>query len=199
LHTDENSHLEPVRYGKGSSFFRTLTIPSIHNKFALFRIFGIFGLILKQPIKFLKTLFANNYAKRSTVLLFMQTLDSTLRIKRGKFTRMKTVTEDGEKPKAFIPEAKILGEKFGKIVNGIPYANITDVLLGTPTTAHILGGSVMGENIQKGVIDKDCKVFGYKNMMVCDGSMISANPGVNPSLSITAISEYAMSKIPNKA
>ena len=198
LHTDENSHIEPVRYGEGSSFFRALTIPTVHNKFALFRIIGILGLIIKKPIKFLKTLFAKNYAKRTTVLLFMQTLDSTLRIKRGTFTRMKSVTEDGKKPSAFIPEAKNLGNRFGKIVNGIPYANFTDSLLGSPTTAHILGGAVMGKDKNEGVIDKDCNVFGYKNMMVCDGSMISANPGVNPSLSITAITEYTMSKIPNK-
>ena len=197
LHTDNNSHLEPVRYGEGSSFFRMLTVPTIHNKFALFRIFGIIGLILKQPLKFLKTMFTKSYAKRTIVLLFMQTLDSTLRIKRGNFTRMKSVTEQGKKPNAFIPEAMELGKKFGKMVKGIPYANITDVLLGTPTTAHILGGAVMGKNASEGVIDKNCNVFGYKNMMVCDGSMISANPGVNPSLSITAISEYAMSKLPN--
>ncbi|PQB08768.1 hypothetical protein BST83_01965 [Polaribacter filamentus] len=82
LHTDENSHLEPVRYGEGSSFFRTLTIPTIHNKFVVFRLLGMFGIILKQPLRFLKTVFAKNYAKRTTVLLFMQTLDSTLRIKK---------------------------------------------------------------------------------------------------------------------
>ncbi|WP_397363287.1 GMC oxidoreductase [Olleya sp. R77988] len=199
LHTDENSHLEPVRYGEGSGFFRALTIPTIHNRFALFRILGIFGLILKQPLKLIKTIFAKNYAKRTTVLLFMQTLDSTLQIKKGKFTRMKSVTEEGKKPNAFIPEALDIGKRFGKMVKGIPYANFTDALLGTPTTAHILGGSVMGKDNKEGVIDKNCNVFGYKNMMVCDGSMISANPGVNPSLSITAISEYAMSNIPNKA
>ncbi len=198
LHTDENSHLEPVRYGEGSSFFRTLTVPTIHNKFALFRVLGVFGIILKQPLIFLKTLFAKNYAKRTTVLLFMQTLDSTLRMKRGRFTRMKSVKEEGEVPNAFIPEALTLGKKFGKMIKAIPYANFTDVLLGSPTTAHILGGAVMGKDSNQGVIDKNCNVFGYKNMMVCDGSMISANPGVNPSLSITAISEYAMSKIPNK-
>ena len=198
LHTDENSHLEPVRYGEGSSFFRTLTIPTIHNKFVVFRLLGMFGIILKQPLRFLKTVFAKNYAKRTTVLLFMQTLDSTLRIKKGFFTRMKTVTEGGEKPNAFIPEALTLGKKFAKMVKAIPYANFTDVLLGSPTTAHVLGGAVMGKDTSVGVIDKECKVFGYKNMLVCDGSMISANPGVNPSLSITAIAEYAMSKMPNK-
>jgi len=84
------------------------------------------------------------------------------------------------------------------LVNGIPFANFIDVLLGTPTTAHILGGAVMGKDIASGVIDKNNEVFGYKNMLVCDGSMISANPGVNPSLSITAITEHAMSKISKK-
>ena len=199
LHTDKNSHLEPVRYGEGSSFFKLLTIPVMHHKFALFRLLGVIGLFFKYPVKLLKTIFAKNYAKQTTVLLFMQTLDSTLRIKRGSITNMKTEKEGGTKPNAFIPEALTLGKKFGNLVNGIPYANITDVLLGTPTTAHILGGSVMGKTKAEGVIDKHCNVFGYKNMMVCDGSMISANPGVNPSLSITAITEFAMQTVATKA
>ena len=195
LHTDENSHLEPVRYGVGSSFSRMLAVPMVHHKFLVFRLFGILLLIFKNPLKFGKTLFTNNYSKRTTVLLFMQTLDSTLRMKLGKITKRKTQREKGLKPNAFIPEALILGKKFGKLVKGIPYANFVDVLLGTPTTAHILGGAVMGEDDSSGVIDKHNQVFGYKNMLVCDGSMISANPGVNPSLSITAITEHAMSKI----
>ncbi|SNR63403.1 GMC oxidoreductase [Lutibacter flavus] len=198
LHTDENSHLEPVRYGEGSGFFRVLTVPTIHNKFVLFRFLGVLLLFLKNPFKIFKTIFARSYAKRTTVLLFMQTLDSTLRIKLGKLTKMKTVTEQGEKPNAFISEALLLGKQFGKKVKGIPYANFTDALLGSPTTAHILGGAVMGKDISEGVIDKNNQVFGYKNMLVCDGSIISANPGVNPSLSITAITEHAMSKIPSK-
>ena len=198
LNTDENSHLEPVRYGEGSSFFRTLTIPAVHHKYMIVRLLGIVGLAFTYPLTLLKTIFAKNYAKKTTVLLFMQTLDSTLRIKRGKLTKMKTVTENGKKPNAFIPEALKLGKTFGKQVKGIPYVNFTDVVLGTPTTAHILGGAVMGTNKHTGVIDKQNRVFNYKNMLVCDGSMISANPGVNPSLSITAITEHAMSKIPSK-
>ena len=67
-------------------------------------------------------------------------------------------------------------------------------LMGIPGTAHILGGAVMGESTENGVIDRDNRVFGYQNMLVCDGSMISANPGVNPALSITAISERAMER-----
>ncbi|MFV0571191.1 MAG: GMC oxidoreductase [Xanthomarina gelatinilytica] len=200
LHTDKNSHLEPVRYGEGSSFSKALTMPTIHNKFALFRLLGIIGLFIKHPTRFFKTIFSKKYAQRTTILLFMQTLDSTLQIKLGKLTKMKTVKESGAKPSAFIPDAMALGKQVAEKVKGIPYANFTDAMLGTPTTAHILGGAVMAKDASKGVIDKHNKVFGYQNMLVCDGSMISANPGVNPSLSITAITEHAMSKIePKKA
>ncbi len=198
LHTDEDSHLEPVRYGEGSSFSRILAVPTIHHKFLIIRLFGILGMALKYPVQFIRTLFANSYSKRTTILLFMQTLDSTLRLKLGNITKRKTEKEKGPKPTAFIPEALTLGKKFGELVQGLPFANFTDVLFGVPTTAHILGGAVMAEDASKGVIDKHNKVFGYKNMLVCDGSMISANPGINPALSITAITEYAMSKIPDK-
>ena len=73
---------------------------------------------------------------------------------------------------------------------------LTETLLARPTTAHILGGAVMGEDKKTGVINRDHKVFGYENLYICDGSSISANPGVNPSLTITALAERAMSKIP---
>ncbi|MDT8416238.1 MAG: GMC oxidoreductase [Lutibacter sp.] len=198
LQTSENSHLEPVRYGEGSAFFRTMTIPVIFSKYAILRLLGVLFLLLKFPIKLLKTVFAKNYSKRTSVLLFMESADSTIRLKLGKLTKMKTVGEMGAKPSGIIPEAFGLSKKYGKIVNGIPFGNFVDVLLGTPTTAHILGGAVMGEDSSKGVIDKNNRVFGYENMFVCDGSMISANPGVNPSLTITAITEYAMGRIERK-
>ncbi len=195
---DENSHLEPVRYGKGSSFFRLLAVPSVQHKWALVRILGVFGVLLTKPLQLIKTIFHTNYSKSTVILLFMQTLDSTLRLKRGKITPLKTALESGPVPTGFMPEASNLAKALGKKLKGIPYSNFTDVLLGTPTTAHVLGGAVMGEDATTGVVDKNNHVFGYENMMVCDGSMISANPGVNPSLSITAISELAMSKIPPK-
>ncbi|TCI90129.1 GMC oxidoreductase [Tenacibaculum sp. M341] len=198
LHIDKNSHLEPVRYGKGSSFFKMLTIPSVHHKYAIVRILGVFAVLLKSPLKLLKTIFSTSYSTRTTVLLFMQTLDSTLRFKLGKVTLLKTEKESSIAPSGFIPEASKLAKILGKKVKAIPYSNFADVMLGTPTTAHILGGAVMGKDVTNGVINKENKVFGYENMYVCDGSMISANPGVNPSLSITAITELAMSKIPNK-
>ena len=135
---------------------------------------------------------------RSSILLFMQTLNSTLRLKRGKFLPYNTVQESGPKPSAFIPEAGELTARYKKIVNGIPMVSFAETLFGNPTTAHILGGAVMGADHDSGVINADNEVFGYKNMLVCDGSMISSNPGVNPSLSITAITERAMSNIPPK-
>ena len=97
-----------------------------------------------------------------------------------------------------MPEAGILAEKYSEIVNGKPMALLTETVFGIPTTAHILGGSPMGADSSEGVIDRDNRIFGYENMFICDGSMISANPGVNPSLTITALSERAMSKIPRK-
>ena len=127
----------------------------------------------------------------------MQTINSTLRFKSGWF-RLKSTMEEGPAPTAFIPEAKELAERYSKIVDGKPTVLLSETLLGIPTTAHILGGAVMGKNIKEGVIDKDNRVFGYHNMLICDGSMISSNPGVNPSLTITALSERAMSKIPAK-
>jgi len=195
---DENSHLEPVRYGKGSSFFRLLSIPYVPSKWALVRIFGVLGVLITKPLRLLKTIFHRKYSESTVIMLFMQTLDSTLRMKLGKITQLKTTVESGAVPSGFIPEAARLAKALGKKLKAIPYANYTDVLLGTPTTAHVLGGAVMGKDSREGVIDKNNKVFGYENMMVCDGSMISANPGVNPSLSITAISELAMSKVPRK-
>ena len=106
--------------------------------------------------------------------------------------------EAGAAPTAFNPMAQDIARRTAKIINGKAMVMGTESLFGIPTTAHILGGACMGENAATGVIDKNNHVFNYVNMMVCDGSMISANPGVNPSLSITAITERAMSKVKPK-
>ena len=111
---------------------------------------------------------------------------------------MKSKVDQGEPPTAFIPEAKELADGYAEIMGGKPSVLMSETLAGIPTTAHILGGAVMARSAAEGVIDKDNKVFGYENMLVCDGSMISANIGVNPSLTITALSERAMSLIPAK-
>ena len=128
----------------------------------------------------------------------MQTLDSTLRFKRNAFGKMTSTVSSGKAPTPFIPESIALVKSYSKAIKGVSTSFALETLAGIPSTAHILGGAVMGENTDSGVIDKDNNVFGYKNMLVIDGAMISANPGVNPSLTITAIAERAMDQIPNK-
>ena len=128
----------------------------------------------------------------------MQTLDSTLRFKRNFFGLMSSTVSTGKKPTPFIPESVKLINEYSEAINGVSTSFALETIAGIPSTAHILGGAVMGDNPSEGVIDKNNKVFGYHNMFIIDGSMISANPGVNPSLSITAIAEHAMDRIPFK-
>ncbi len=198
LHTDKNSHLEIVRYAKGSGFWRLSHLPLTHGKNALIRILKMFISLCKYPIAYLKLYTIRDWSKRTTVLLFMQTLDSTLKFKLNSIGRMNTSVSEGKKPSAFIPRSLELAKKYSRLVNGKETVFGLEPLAGIPSTAHILGGAVMGVNSSQGVINTFNEVFGYDNMYVCDGSMISANPGVNPSLSITAITEHAMSKIPDK-
>ncbi len=197
LHTDEHSHLEPVRYPAGSGFWRLLGFPVAGGRNLLIRLVNVARDLVRHPVRNLKVFFVGDWAKRTQILLFMQTLDSTLRFKRGLFG-MKSSEESGKRPTALMPEARALADRYAGIVKGKPMVLLSETLLGIPTTAHILGGCVMGRDRSEGVIDKDNRVFGYENMYVCDGSMISANPGVNPSLTITALTERAMSKIPEK-
>ena len=198
LHIGEHSHLEPVRYSKGSGFWRLIMLPRVEGKSFITRFYRIIADFIKHPINNIKTTFVDDWAKRTQVLLFMQTIDSTLRFSEGPFgIGMKTGMEDGKSPTPFIPEAQTLAEKYAEIMNGKAMMPNYEALFGIPSTAHILGGICMGKDKNEGVIDKNNQVFGYKNMYVCDGSMISANPGVNPSLTITALTERAMSLIPH--
>ncbi|MCD4768726.1 MAG: GMC family oxidoreductase N-terminal domain-containing protein [Bacteroidales bacterium] len=197
LHTDDNSHLEPVRYAEGSGFWRLTMLPFTIGKNIFVRLGKMIGVWFRHPWNTIKILFVGDWAKRTQILLFMQHLDSTLKLSKGRLG-LKTSIDKGKNPTPFIPEAKELADKFAKIVNGRPHVLALEPILGIPSTAHILGGAVMGENASEGVIDKNNRVFGYTNMMVCDGAMISANPGVNPALSIVAITERAMDMIEKK-
>lgn len=198
LHTDENSHLEIVRYGEGSNAWKLFHLPFSASKKHLERYVNIVWNFLKSPSQYFKIYFKNSWAKKTVVLLFMQTLDSTIAFKKNIFGGMSSIISSGKKPTPFIPESIKLTSMYADQIDGKATSFVGEALVGIPSTAHILGGAVMGENRQKGVIDENNKVFGYENMYVIDGSMISANPGVNPSLSITAIAERAMSKIENK-
>jgi cholesterol oxidase len=197
LELDENSHIEPVRYGEGSGFWRITMLPMVSGPNPFVRILKLIALPFTAPLTWLKIVFVRDFARSSSILLFMQHLDSTLKLRRGVF-RTKTKIEKGKAPTPFIPEAYRMAHALSAILKAKPQVMINEVIAGIPSTAHILGGACMGKTIDDGVIDSNNKVFGYENMYVFDGSMISANPGVNPSLTITAISERGLSKIPVK-
>ncbi len=198
FHFDEHSHLEPVRYPSGSGFWRLLVYPLVEGKNAFVRLVKTIYQFFRHPLQSGKLYFVADWAKHTQILLFMRTIDSTLAFERGKLRKLKSKLSSGNPPTALMPEASRLARMFAEKSGGTAGALLTETLLGIPTTAHILGGCVMGKDESEGVIDKDNRLFGYKNLFVCDGSMISANPGVNPSLTITALTERAMSKIPAK-
>jgi len=197
LQIDENSHLEPVRYGEGSGFWRLTMLPMVSERNPFLRILKLLVLPFTAPLTWFKVFFVRDFGRSSTVLLFMQHIDSTLKLRKGMFG-IKTRIEKGKAPTPFIPEAHRVANIFSNIIKGKPQIMVNEVLAGIPSTAHILGGACMGKSIDDGVIDSNNKVFGYENMYVFDGSMISANPGVNPSLSITAITERGVSRIGKK-
>ena len=199
VHIDPSRHIEPVKYPAGSGFWRLFMAPMVSGSNILTRMAKMTFDLIRHPMDNLRVFFVDDWSRRTHILLYMESIDSTLRLFRSRFGFMRSKSENGPLPTAFNPKARELAHKTEAIINGKAMVMNTETLLGIPTTAHILGGACMGSGPENGVIDKDNHVFNYKNMLVCDGSMISANPGVNPSLSITAISEYAMSKIEAKA
>jgi cholesterol oxidase len=206
LHTDEHSHIEPVRYGSGSGFFRLLALPHAPGHTVAARLAGAARSFLRHPARWTRALGVRDFAKKSQVLLYMRTLESTLSLRRGRSAwtafRQGLVTQLAEgapAPTAFLPEATDLAERFAQKVGGVTMTLLTETLLGVPSTAHILGGACMGASADEGVIDADHEVFGYPGLYVVDGAAVSANPGVNPSLTITALAERAMARVPPRA
>jgi cholesterol oxidase len=198
--TDEHSHLEVVRYGEGSGFFRMLMAPHVGGQApGIIKLLQGVGRALKSPLHFLKSYFVSDWAKYTIILLYMRSVDGTLRFRRkGVLRHMGSDLEQGDKPSASIAEATELAGIVAEKTQGFAGSLMTETALNIPTTAHILGGACMGRDASEGVIDAQHRVFGYAGMYVIDGSTISANPGVNPSLTITALAERAMSKIPTK-
>ena len=205
LNTDEYSHMEPVRYGSGSGFFRTLLAPHSPGPTVLSRIWGGIVAFMRQPVRWLRALFVSDMAKHSQVLLYMRTLEGTLRMRLGREWRtgyrrglVTQLDDPSQAPSAFMEEATDLAERFAEKTEGVTTTLMTETLLGVPSTAHILGGACMGDSAETGVINANHEVFNYPGLYVIDGSAISANPGVNPSLTITTLAERAMSLIPTK-
>jgi cholesterol oxidase len=195
--TDEHSHLEMVRYGAGSGFFKLTMLPHVGGAPGFAQIFKIWWAILTHPMMMLRILFMKSWSAAVMILLYMRSTEGTLRFSRKGFA-MNTEIEAGDKPHANIPEASELAHLFAQKTGGLAMSSGIEPVLDIPTTAHILGGCCMGDSENTGVIDSRHRLFGYEGVYVVDGSTISANLGVNPSLTITALAERAMSFIPPK-
>jgi cholesterol oxidase len=204
FHADAVTTLEPVRYSAGSDLMRLLSGPLIESGNVVARSFRFFVDMFRRPLDFVRTHLLPGWARRSTILLVMQTEDNLMRLRLGRsfwtlWRRGLISHADPERP---IPTKVDIGhrvtQRFAQKINGIPAATLTESLLNIPMTAHILGGCSFGRNADEGVIDLNCQIHNYPGLYVADGSIVPANPGVNPSLTITALAEYAMSRVPPK-
>lgn len=206
LKTDEKSHLEMVRYGAGSGFFRLAMFPHVGgNPMGVVKVLKSIASLFRHPLLTLKVYTVADWAKKTMILLYMRNTEGTLRMRSKRSLRnplrfkMGSTLEGGEKPTANIPEATELAQEIAELSGGLAGSLVTEVATDIPTTAHILGGCCMGSDASSGVIDHRHRVFGYEGLYVVDGSAVSANPGVNPSLTILALAERAMSFIPPKS
>jgi len=200
IYPDPDTHIETVTYGDGGDSMRLLYTLLTGDGTRATRPLKLLGQILRHPGRLAKILFARQWSRRTIILLVMQTLDNAiaLRPRKGPFGTFWLQTEqDPERPNpTFIPIANEAAEWFAQRTGGIAQSSTTEALFNIPSTAHILGGAVIAPDPGQGVVDAEQRVFGYRNLLVCDGSAVPANVGVNPSLTITALAEHAMSCIP---
>lgn len=202
---DPDTHIEPVRYPEGSDAMNGLAAPvMVDGGGRIPRQLRFFLALLMHPIRALRLTWPVGFARRSIILLVMQSVDNYISIKNKRtlfwpFTKVLTTdTGKGGRLPSYIPIANQFARALARRMNGYARSSINEVLLDIPTTAHILGGACIGETPEEGVVDLKNRLFGYKNFLVCDGSVVPANLGVNPSLTITALSERAMSLVPPK-
>jgi cholesterol oxidase len=200
IYPDPNTHIETVTYGDdGDSMHRLYTL-LVGDGTRLTRPLKLLAQILLHPKRLAQVLFPKHWSRRTIIILVMQTLDNAIALRphQGPFGTFWLKTEqDPEKPiPTFIPVANQAAEWFAKRTGGVAQSSVTEALFNIPTTAHILGGAVIAPDPERGVIDARQRVYGYENLLVCDGSAIPANVGVNPSLTITALAEHAMSHVP---
>lgn len=200
IYPDANTHIETVTYGDDGDSMHRLNTLLVGDGTRVTRPLKLLAQVLLHPKRLLQVMFPKHWSRRTIIILVMQTLDNAiaLRPRKGPFGSFWLRTEqDPERPNpTFIPIANETAKWFAKRTGGIAQSSISEALFNIPTTAHILGGAVIAPDASQGVVDARQRVFGYENLLVCDGSAIPANVGVNPSLTITALAEHAMSHVP---
>ncbi|MEV8032684.1 GMC family oxidoreductase [Streptomyces sp. NPDC086182] len=201
IHPDENTHIEPVRYGKGSNAMGGLSILQVPYAEGSSRVAGWLVNAARHPLLVLRSLSNRRWSERTIIGLVMQSLDNSLTTylkPKGAGRGLLTARQGHGAPnpkqiRAASQAASVIAEE----INGFAGSNVGE-LMGTPLTAHFLGGCPIGAGAEEGVIDPYHRLYGHPGISVVDGAAVSANLGVNPSLTITAQAERAMSFWPNK-
>ncbi|MDP6909562.1 MAG: GMC oxidoreductase, partial [Flavobacteriales bacterium] len=195
---DDQSHIEIIKYpdyGDGMKLFATLQTGK-----GPFRGLKMIGNILTRPVSFLRMMFNRKWAQNSMLIMVMQVADSAMDMKFKKFPwpRLSLKHRKKDRIPVYNEIAQEVTKRFADEVGGIAANSITEVMFNMSTGDHIMGGSPMGETANDGVVNKRFEAFGYPGLYILDGTIIPCNLGVNPSLTITALSEYAMDQIPEK-
>ena len=203
LFLNETTHIEPVRYPEGADFMFWLSTLLSDGGSRISRPLKHIGNCAAHPADFIRSRTPFGWARQAVILLAMQSLDNRVELKYRRpwwfpFSRFLSMAGREKPPPVFIQEANEAAKGIARRMNGIPQSAVTEVLFNIPLSAHILGGCVMGKDSSCGVVDRYGRVFGYPNLYITDGSIIPANLGVNPSLTIAALAEYIMSGIPEK-
>ncbi|MGD1219729.1 GMC oxidoreductase [Streptomyces krungchingensis] len=201
IHPDENTHIEPVRYGKGSNSMGGLSILQVPYAEGSSRVLGWLANAARHPVLVARSLSNRRWSERTIIGLVMQSLDNSLTTylkPKGAGKGLLTARQGHGAPNP--KQIKAASESASAIaaeINGFAGSNVGE-LMGTPLTAHFLGGCPIGADAEAGVIDPYHRLYGHPGISVVDGAAVSANLGVNPSLTITAQAERAMSYWPNK-
>jgi cholesterol oxidase len=201
---DENTHVEIVRYPAGSDSMAMLATVLTDDGPFWPRWMRWLGNIARHPLQFVRTLVPFGWAKKTAILLVMQPVDSHMKYTLRRrwywpFSRkVDTDVGDGKKVPVYLPIANEVARRMAAKMDGVAQSGTIEVLTNKASTAHILGGCPIGLTAGEGVVDTHGRVFGYEGLYIVDGSILPANLGVNPSLTITAMAEHVMSKIPAK-
>jgi cholesterol oxidase len=203
IYPTHDTHIETFTYGPGADLMSGMMTLLTPDGSRLTRPLKLLAEAIKHPGDFMRLLWPFGWSRRTIMLLVMQTIDNSMRLvakpkSSGKGFRLQT-EQDPDKPNpTYIPLANETAKRVAEKIGGIPQSSIFEALANVPTTAHVLGGAPIGASPETGVIDAHHRVFGYQNMLVTDGAAVPANVGVNPSLTITALAERALTFVPPK-